>query len=232
MKTKFTATVIALLAGAVSGYSQGQIEFSDVSAGYMEVQVFNSQPTAPSGATGTDVSYGGYSEYEYMGNTAADDPTGTAVYAAGTALTGTGFDAQLLGAAGAGDPLSQLLPLGGPLTSGILNFVTGTGLVPAGFIRSAVTDTIPGTTTGSSATVAVAVWNNGGGLYTTLAEAQEAGEPWGISNTGDVTIDNPPFPISDTAGIESFSLAELVPEPGTMALGVMGVAALLFRRRK
>jgi hypothetical protein len=34
------------------------------------------------------------------------------------------------------------------------------------------------------------------------------------------------------AGLESFSLTAAVPEPSTIALGVMGASALLFRRKK
>jgi hypothetical protein len=33
-------------------------------------------------------------------------------------------------------------------------------------------------------------------------------------------------------GLESFSLTTAVPEPSTIALGVIGASTLLFRRRK
>lgn len=103
----------------------------------------------------------------------------------------------------------------------------------------------------NNANVAIAAWYNGGGIYTTLAEAKSAGVPWGASQV--VVVENLGEPSSvettglgrlstatlpaEPYGIESFSLivasgVSAAPEPGTIALGVMGVGAFLARRRK
>jgi len=76
-----------------------------------------------------------------VGSTSAtkESPKGATVYSAGTALNSTGYSAQLLGAAGSGLSLSQLVPLVGNLT-----FFTATGA--AGFLTGAATVVVPGTT--------------------------------------------------------------------------------------
>jgi len=97
----------------------------------------------------------------------------------------------------------------------------------------------------NDANIAVAAWYNGGGVYTTLAQAQAANVPWGVSpvailtglgepasvNTADVGHTTPLSQPTEPYGISSFSLTS-TPEPSTIALGVMGVGAFLARRRK
>jgi hypothetical protein len=88
-------------------------------------------------------------------------------------------------------------------------------------------------------TFALYVWYNGGaGL--TLAQALAAGDPWGVSspvninNLGGTLLDGnlgPPLVYPDLEGLESFSLS-VVPEPATIALGIIGASTFLFRRRK
>jgi len=97
----------------------------------------------------------------------------------------------------------------------------------------------------NNAFVGMAAWYNAGGLYTTLAEAQAAGAPWGesqvsllnnlgepasVNTSANVNSHQPSTP-TEPYGINSFSLAT-TPEPSTIALGVMGVGAFLARRRK
>jgi hypothetical protein len=97
----------------------------------------------------------------------------------------------------------------------------------------------------NAAWMGVAAWYNAGGQYTTLAQAQAAGAPWGeslvyrIRNLGEpasVETELNGTPTAGTpspylVGMQSFSLAA-TPEPSTIALGVMGVGAFLARRRK
>jgi len=93
---------------------------------------------------------------------------------------------------------------------------------------------IPNTPSGL-ATVALYAWYNGGtGL--TLAQAQAANDPWGASPTDNLGslggVGGPPAATTgDLIGLESFSLVT-TPEPSTIALGVIGASAFLFRRRK
>ena len=67
------------------------------------------------------------------------------------------------------------------------------------------------------------------------AAAGTNGAEIGMSNVigltpGDSTASPPGLP-ADLAGLEAFSLT-VVPEPGTIALAVLGLAAFFVRRRK
>jgi len=98
--------------------------------------------------------------------------------------------------------------------------------------------------------IGMAAWYNAGGAYTTLAQAQAAGAPWGIStvakslplgepasvntlanggNSPATPAANLPSDIANSGW--SFSMVA-TPEPSTIALGVMGVGAFLARRKK
>jgi len=229
MKKAFT--IMILLAGAMSGHSQGNVEFNDLTTNFKQM-FFGVQPSANDNTT---VTYNGYTVHEEMGSTSAPDetPKGATVYATGTALLGTGFSAQLLGAAGANDSLSQLAPIPGVFTSGILTFVTVAA--GAGFLKGADLDAIPGTPAASpAATVAIAVWDDEGGTVTSLAMAQADGDPWEISNLGNVTTTIPPFvPASMPITIESFSLGTVPDQLSpAIALGVISASVFSFRRLK
>ncbi len=235
---KKTLTLVTLLAGAVAGYSQGTVSETDYGTSF-QFHVYNNQTAVPQGnTTAYTVTFGGYtSGTEYYGNVSNDKPTGNsgnAVYNTGTVLSGTGFDAQLLGAAYTGDALSALSTIGS-----VIHF-TSTGLVTGG-----VTTGIPGSTPGTVAnggtggTIALAAWANTGslGAATSLATAQADGYNWGISQVISIASlgGTPPTGTPVTPpylGIDSFSIAQTVPEPSTIALAVMGASALLFRRRK
>ncbi len=231
---------MTLLAGAVAVYSQGTVNMVDYGSSYT-FHVYSGQTTQPAGnVTAYTSTYGGYTAgIEYSGNVSNDEPpasAGNAVYNTGTALSGSGFDVQLLGAAYTGDALSSLATLGT-----VYHFYT-TASFP-GQISGGGNVAIPGSTPGSAsqggngATIALAAWVNTGanGAATTLAAAQADGYDWGISQVVNIAatggVSSPPT-IPPFLGIESFSLTMSVPEPSTIALGVMGVSALLFRRRK
>jgi len=144
-----------------------------------------------------------------------------------------------------------------PVTQYIENFSTAGGSGNA-FLNTTTLSSdpgIPGTGYSGSgihassifnnAFVGMAAWYNAGGLYTTLAQAQAAGAPWGESgvvllgglgepasvNTAAHVNNNQPSTPAEPYGINSFSLAS-TPEPSTIALGLMGVGAFLARRRK
>lgn len=237
---KKTITAITLLAGAATGYSQGLINFNAYVSGF-KIGFYNA------GASDVDnysVTYNGYTVSEVLGNNTAthEAPTGTAAYT-GAALSGTGYSAELLvGPAGissvggtvleGGTPVG-LTPWGGG-TGNVLTFHTGAA--NSQFISGSSGVTLPTEdyyAVGDNVSEAIAVWNNDGGTLTTLAAAQQAGEPWGIGNVVQGATSGPPGTGSALpTTLESFSLGTSVPEPSTIALGVMGASALLFRRRK
>jgi len=223
---------VTMLAGAVSAYSQGAVSLNDYN-GAFAIQVFQPQSAA---ASTFAVTYGGYTANEQVG--ATSDPTavpqGSTVYANNSPLFGTvaapAYSIQLLAAPGLSQPLNSLLPVAGTITTG---WFTSSGL--PGYwnaVGAASLGAIPGTTT--TATVAIAAWNNEAGTVNTLAAAQTAGDPWGISPTGNIaalgfgTAQPPNLPTSVT----TFSLGTTVPEPSTIALGVMGASAFLMRLRR
>lgn len=238
---KVIVTALAL-SGAVTAYSQGTISFYAYGTGLKQA-IFGAQ------AGNTQVTYDGYTVSEQMGSASAavipkESPVGNTVYSAaplgGSTATGSLYDAQLLAAvdttAGQVQPLSALAPVGTPE-----NFYTQAAA--AGFVKGAETITFA---SGTTASVAIAAWainaSGPGGAANTLAQAQadlaqygnDSGYAWGISLVADDgpfgTGANPPAVMPTT--ITSFSLGQSVPEPSTVALGVMGASALLFRRRK
>jgi len=185
---KKTLTAVALLAGAMTGYSQGLVEFN-LNASPDKEPVFNAQ--ASDALLGTPVSYGGYSVNETLGNSgyAHSTPTGTTVYT-GAALSGTGYDFEILVGA-AGSTLSQLTPFGGSTsaTAVVANFNTGAASI--GYANAGASIALPAnlaTGAGVTVDVAFAAWNNEGGTVNTLLQAQKNdnatanSDPWGISN--------------------------------------------------
>jgi len=210
---------MALLAGAVTGYSQGQISMFDYGSTFA-IQIFTASSPA---ASTVPVTYGGFTTSEQQGNDANNDNPGTASYS-GTPL-GSGYDLELL-AGPAGTALANLTVVPGSLVN---TWLTGSA---AGYWNSTTLASIPGVTT--TATVAIAAWNNEGGTITTLAGAQATpNDPWGISSTATTSAlgfgsQQPPFL---PAGITSFSLGT-TPEPSTIALGVVGASAFLMRLRR
>jgi hypothetical protein len=230
---KKTITVIALLAGAVTGYSQGQITFYGYSVqngSTLKQAIFNAESGSYS------VTYGGSTVFETIGSVAAtvnahESPVGTTTYTSAQlgGTTGAPADAVLLANLGTGDAINTLVATGTVLPF----YTTAAG---TGFIKGVTTDTL-GTgvaQAGSTFTVAIAAWtiNAGGdqGAANTLAtaiadatldkgEADDGGYSWGISDTANVVSPTGVTPAGMPTTIESFSLGVAVPEPSTIALG-------------
>lgn len=72
-------------------------------------------------------------------------------------------------------------------------------------------------------------WNTNDGA--TYDAAESAFGAVGTSNMINVSLGVAPAPPGDLVGLEAFSVA-VVPEPSTMALGLLGIGALLIRRRR
>jgi hypothetical protein len=147
-------------------------------------------------------------------------------------LSGT-VDAPI-GAQTAGGPVINP----GPDARAALYLATGAGtmITPAttfldfaGFEKylNQVTLTVPGNT-GQAVDVQVRAWMTtgpGGGATYELAQSR------GASGIFSVTPASAPATPPDLVGLTSFNI-QIVPEPSTIALGVLGAAALLLRRRK
>jgi hypothetical protein len=143
-----------------------------------------------------------------------------------TRLTGATFWAQLYATAGTGALESSLAAIGTPT-----NFRTGAG---AGFVPAGIVATVPGAQPGTGATVQMRAWEGAAG--STYEAALAGGAKVGKSNLINIAqLGGPdpgggvPFLDPFMTGITPFSL---VPEPSTIALGVLGAAALFMVVRK
>jgi hypothetical protein len=88
---------------------------------------------------------------------------------------------------------------------------------------------VPGVPAGSTANIQLRAWV-GGTSYETAT--QFIGESNIIPvSLGGVPAQGAPIPDAVLTGLQGFNL-RVVPEPSTIALGVLGAAALLYRRRK
>ena len=102
---------------------------------------------------------------------------------------------------------------------GTTSFRTGNA---AGYLNP-IDLAIPGIAAGAKATLVVRAYNGA---------SFESSSIFGTSNPITVTLGGagtPPGPGAELVGLQSFTL---VPEPSTIALGILGAAALLLRRRK
>jgi hypothetical protein len=114
------------------------------------------------------------------------------------------------------------------VTGSTTTFRTGTA---AGFVTApAVNPTVPGVPENGTAAVQVRAWDNNGGLVTSYADALAAGRAAGFSDIFSVgPLGGTLTPSPNIAGLRSFNLTQ-VPEPSVIALGALGLGALLFRR--
>jgi len=211
---KKTLLTVLLVVSAISSFAQGTITFNNRIAGSVIAQIYGPDPV--------DLTL------RKTGQTSAGLPIGSTVYG-GSLLLGTGFTAQLWGGI-AGTPGVGLVAL-----SGTTPFRTGTG---AGFFTGIADVQNPLVPAGSTSTVQVRAWDNNAGQITTWAGALAGGRAHGASDAFVTAVlgGTPPgggLPITapNLVGLTSFNLT-VVPEPGVIALGVLGLGALLLRRRK
>jgi hypothetical protein len=213
---KLAAIAVASIV-AVSAFGQGQVFFNNRVVGSVVAPVYGPNPASPTArVSGNATTNGGtvnYSGYPLIAG-------------------GTNYTAQLwYGPAGTGQ--GALVPV-----------TDATGYVPfrttaatAGFIQApAGAATLSGIDFGAAAALQMRVWDNRGGTITTWAEAlvRQQADPTlaaGFSDIITVTTVSPPNTPPNMVGLTSFSLT-VVPEPSVIALGVLGLGALLLRRRK
>lgn len=136
----------------------------------------------------------------------------------GTLLEGTAFLANAYIKL-ATDPDSSYSPVGG-----VTPFPFRTGTRAGYIVPIALTTTYAHDT---EINVEFRAWEAAGG--TSYDAAKNAGFKYGKSAPVTLKVQAAPFFPADMIGLQGFSL---VPEPSTMALGVLGAAALLLRRRR
>lgn len=151
--------------------------------------------------------------------------------ASGKPLTGTTFVAQVWYGASASTLTSSFAP--SPFRASTTTY-PGTWN-PAAVGGPGALGTLTGFAPGSTVTLQVRVWDSAvAGVGAAQALTKAAGT--GLSETFTYAIPADPLAIpGGMGGLKSFNLAaggSVVPEPTTIALGALGAAALLLRRRK
>jgi hypothetical protein len=223
MKKTIALAAVLLGSAAVSSlFAQGQVLWGNQFTGALQARVYAPEPSD--------------STRRLTGNAPNGQPIGTTVYT-GAVLQGTGFTMGLfLGSSAAEVAASQTALQTAP-------FRTGTA---AGFVLAQTyTDPtrLPNT---SGVNVQFRAWNNLGGTVTSWAQVMarvmagdsqmQAGfsDPFTVGALGGLDNNQVPpaiIPTPSTAGARSFNLTA-VPEPSLIALGALGLGALLLRRRK
>lgn len=155
-----------------------------------------------------------------------------------TPLLGTGYYAQIFAGDGTVTVENQnsLVAKGTPVTFGTTTSSAGYVLTASPVNPTVVVSSAPGLVT-----IQVRAWSANFSTWDGAQAAFKAADPTakiGFSNlipvTSAATIGNPTPPVApNLVGLNSFNLTvNSVPEPSTIALGVMGLSVLLFRRRK
>lgn len=203
---KSIAIIAAGLCLAASAFGQGQINFNNRVTGTVVAPIYGPGANGLIHKSGNATTNGGAVDY-----------TGHAL------LSGTGFTATLWGAPTANPTAFEIV--------GSTTFRTQATL--PGFVNP-ITPFVPLTVAASqgNAVFQVRAWDNKNGTVTTWAAAMA--NPLvasGASDTFTALVAFPPATPGEVVGLTSFNLT-VVPEPGVIALGVLGLGALLLRRRK
>jgi hypothetical protein len=208
---KKTLLIALPLIAAVSAFGQGQFNFSTKAAsatlGTVNAPVYGVNPAAPGQPLrGLAATNGGSIDY-----------TGVPL------LSGTGFSAAIYGGDAPGT-LAFIAQTTFRTQLTLLGHITPpTGAAPS----------VAGVPAGGTASMQLRAWDNKSGTVTTWAAAlADNSVAKGQSDVftslplGGGTLQPP-----NLQGLTSFNLT-IVPEPGVIALGVLGLGALLLRRRK
>jgi len=207
--------VIVVTLMAVRAFGQGQVNFNNRVVGVVVAPVYGINPYDPPPTqriSGNATTNGGSSSYTYM-----------------PLISGTNFTAQLWYGP-EGSPMNALQPVTSPEGTRPFRSTAAT----AGFIQNtAAAATLNGISYGNRAALQMRVWDNRGGLINSWAAA--IADPNVLSGASDVFTSLPLSPPEINAinmvGLTSFNLT-WVPEPSVYALGALGLAVLLFQRRR
>lgn len=203
MKKLFVTLALATV--AVGAFAQGSLTYQNTLGVGKEKYIFKPDPSAP---------------------TVAKNGGALSEYAAFAKVDGTGYTAELYWGAGDNAAEGSLKAVAGSQ----VGFRTGG---TAGLINGKSKLEIAGTLGGDKVTLQLRVWNNQGGTVTSWDQAVEKGksnlfvhELAGVDGSGAPKLGTG----SIANGLTYFSLT--VPEPSVVALGALGLGALLLRRRK
>jgi len=133
---------------------------------------------------------------------------------------GAGYSSQLF-LQGANGALTALTPASTFRPAGV-----GAAAIADRYWLSQTVD-VP-VTPGANATFVVRAWKTSLGSYDAAVASKS---DFGFSSPVTVAVGGGTLPPSNLVGLQGFSVNQ-VPEPSTIALGLLGVAAMALRRRK
>jgi hypothetical protein len=247
---KKTLAVAALLAGAVSGYSQDQVGWSDYNNTDFQITIWSPQigANAPIQLNGNSPGTFGTGRLP----TGPDIPSGTQTGYTGVPLGGSGAGVTSPTDYANGNLWSVQLyagPTGSPLApvaGAIANMYTSAGNQGLYNVVGNPVVTIPGVPSGAAADFQLTAWYNGGGSIGSYDASVALGINGinGASTIGTEAIGGGPLFPPDlpgpgnpgvTGGITSFNVTAFpnnsgpppVPEPCTIALALIGASAFL-----
>jgi len=154
---------------------------------------------------------------------------GTQVYG-GPLLSGTGYTIAIYVGL---TPSEVMINNSTPTTNGVGTFRTGAG---AGITAANLLSEAPNIAGGTpNVAYQFRAWDNAGGTVTSWAQVMARGGTL-AGGSSDIYVFGGPLGFQtitppDTTQIRSFQLT-MVPEPSLIALGALGLGALLLRRRK
>jgi hypothetical protein len=232
---KKSLIIAGLLAGSIGVYAQGTLDWN--AEGNWTISFYSPDTTS--------------SSTTFTGNSPQDIPAGSTTYTGGwiggNASPGTG-----VGATPASGPGGFNYQTAANFTVGLYvdtsSVAVGTDIQTGSPVATdAINDggiafistvtTIPGLAAGTEVNVGLGAWYNGGGTINSYSAAVAARDPAGFNiSTGQLALGSTtgtPVEITPAIGLNSFSLAtNAVPEPSTIALGIVGASAFLMRLRR
>lgn len=115
-----------------------------------------------------------------------------------------------------------------PIADSMVTFRSSPVPAGLGYLNGGI-KTVAGSAAGSSIWVKLYAWNTNEGASYEAAEA--AFGSIGMSNGVNISLGGGTVQPPDLVGLQAFAVAP-VPEPSTMALGLLGIGALMLRRRR
>jgi hypothetical protein len=232
---KKSLILVSLLVGTMGVYAQGTLDWNSQNNWLISIY-------SPSTATPSVIQ---------TGDSPLDVPAGSATYSGGF----IGGTASSPGAGVGGTPSSgpggYNYQTAGNFEVGLYvdtsagavqtDITTGTPIATVGIndgsLGTSTLATSPTIAGGTEVNVGLAAWYTGAGTITSYAAAVTASDPAGFNvSTGQIALGTQtgtPVLIGPSLGLTSFSLAtNAVPEPSTIALGIVGASAFLMRLRR